>query len=95
MFKIGISGDLLNSENKPCFGDAPLELLKVRKDIVKPTTGIGLSTASKDITEWGRSIAKHLSEYVLDIIEISVTATLKIIKAFTELIVLRALLVVA
>ena len=33
MFKVGISGDLLNSENKPCFGDAPLELLKVRKDI--------------------------------------------------------------
>ena len=33
MFKVGISGDLLNSENKPCFGDAPLELLKKRKDI--------------------------------------------------------------
>ncbi|MDC0457813.1 hypothetical protein OAM56_07810 [Alphaproteobacteria bacterium] len=33
MFKVGISGDLLNSENKPCFGDAPLDLLKARKDI--------------------------------------------------------------
>ena len=33
MFKVGISGDLLNSENKPCFGDSPLELLKARKDI--------------------------------------------------------------
>ena len=33
MFKVGISGDLLNNENKPCFGDAPLELLKAREDI--------------------------------------------------------------
>jgi phosphoglycerate dehydrogenase-like enzyme len=33
MFKVGISGDLLNYENKPCFGEAPLELLKARKDI--------------------------------------------------------------
>ena len=33
MFKVGISGDLLNSENKPCFGDAPLDLLKAREDI--------------------------------------------------------------
>ena len=33
MFKVGISGDLLNSENEPCFGNGPLELLKNRKDI--------------------------------------------------------------
>ena len=33
MFKVGISGDLLNSENEPCFGNDPLELLKNRKDI--------------------------------------------------------------
>jgi len=33
MFKVGISGDLLNNENEPCFGNAPLELLKKRKDI--------------------------------------------------------------
>ena len=33
MFKVGISGDLLNNENEPCFGNAPLELLKSRKDI--------------------------------------------------------------
>ena len=33
MFKVGISGDLLNSQKKPCFGDAPLELLKAREDI--------------------------------------------------------------
>ena len=28
MFKVGTSGDLLNDENEPCFGDAPLEILK-------------------------------------------------------------------
>ena len=33
MFKVGISGDLLNSNNKPCFGMAPLNLLKDRKNI--------------------------------------------------------------
>ena len=33
MFKVGISGDLLNNKNEPCFGRAPLELLKNRKDI--------------------------------------------------------------
>ena len=33
MFKVGISGDLLNNENEPCFGNAPLEPLKNRKDI--------------------------------------------------------------
>ncbi|MDC1375639.1 hypothetical protein N8311_00920 [bacterium] len=33
MFKVGISGDLLNSANKPCFGNAPLELFKARKDV--------------------------------------------------------------
>ena len=33
MFKIGISGDLLNNENEPCFGNDPLETLKNRKDI--------------------------------------------------------------
>ena len=33
MFKVGISGDLLNSNNEPCFGDGPLNLLKDRDDI--------------------------------------------------------------
>jgi len=28
MFKVGISGDLLNADNEPCFGEAPLEILK-------------------------------------------------------------------
>ena len=33
MFKVGISGDLLNSNNEPCFGIEPLNLLKNRDDI--------------------------------------------------------------
>ena len=33
MFKVGISGDLLNSNNEPCFGTEPLNLLKNRDDI--------------------------------------------------------------
>ncbi len=33
MFHVGISGDLLNDNNEPCFGDFPLQLLKNRKDI--------------------------------------------------------------
>ncbi len=33
MFKVGISGDLLNSSNEPCFGKGPLKLLKDREDI--------------------------------------------------------------
>jgi D-3-phosphoglycerate dehydrogenase len=44
MFKVGISGDLLNDENEPCFGNAPLEILKNRKDIE-------ISWMDKTITE--------------------------------------------
>ena len=33
MFKVGISGDLLNSSDEPCFGMEPLNLLKNREDI--------------------------------------------------------------
>ena len=44
MFKVGISGDLLNNENEPCFGNIPLELLKNRKNIE-------ISWMDKTITE--------------------------------------------
>ena len=33
MFKVGISGDLLNGNDEPCFGMEPLNLLKNRNDI--------------------------------------------------------------
>ena len=33
MFKVGISGDLLNSNDRPCFGMEPLNLLQDREDI--------------------------------------------------------------
>ena len=32
-FKIGISGDLINSEGKPCFGEKSLDILYNREDI--------------------------------------------------------------
>ena len=44
MFHVGISGDLLNDNNEPCFGDFPLQLLKNRKDIE-------ISWLDKTITE--------------------------------------------
>ncbi len=44
MFKVGISGDLLNNKNEPCFGNGPLELLKNRNDIE-------ISWMDKTITE--------------------------------------------
>ena len=32
-FKVGISGDLINSEGNPCFGEKSLEKFYNRKDI--------------------------------------------------------------
>ena len=60
MFKVGISGDLLNSENKPCFGDAPLELLKVRKDIE-------FFWMDKSITEVSSKMASQFDAILLNL----------------------------
>ena len=60
MFKVGISGDLLNSENKPCFGDAPLELLKVRKDIE-------ISWMDKSIKEISSKMASQFDAILLNL----------------------------
>ena len=60
MFKIGISGDLLNSKNKPCFGDAPLELLKVRKDIE-------ISWMDKSIKEISSKMASQFDAILLNL----------------------------
>ena len=50
MFKVGISGDLLNNENEPCFGNAPLELLKNRKDIEISWMDKTISEITPDMT---------------------------------------------
>lgn len=60
MFKVGISGDLLNSENKPCFGDAPLELLKARKDIE-------IFWMDKSITEISSKMTSQLDAILLNL----------------------------
>ena len=60
MFKVGISGDLLNSENKPCFGDAPLELLKARKDIE-------IFWMDKSITEISSKMASQFDAILLNL----------------------------
>ena len=60
MFKVGISGDLLNNDNKPCFGDAPLERLKVRKDIE-------FFWMDKSITEISSEMASQFDAILLNL----------------------------
>ncbi len=50
MFKVGISGDLLNNENEPCFGNDPLEPLKNRKDIEISWMDKAITEITADIT---------------------------------------------
>ena len=50
MFKVGISGDLLNNDNEPCFGYAPLELLKNRKDIEVSWMDKAITEITADMT---------------------------------------------
>ena len=50
MFELGISGDLLNSDNKPCFGEAPLETLKRRPDIKFSWMDKSISELTPEIT---------------------------------------------
>ena len=60
MFKVGISGDLLNNQNKPCFGDAPLDLLKARKDIE-------IIWMDKSITELSSEISSTFDAILLNL----------------------------
>ena len=60
MFKVGISGDLLNSANKPCFGDAPLELLKSRENIE-------IFWMDKSITEITSEMASQFDAILLNL----------------------------
>ena len=50
MFKVGISGDLLNNEDKPCFGNGPLEILNNRKDIAVYWMDKTITEITTDIT---------------------------------------------
>ena len=60
MFKVGISGDLLNSSNKPCFGMEPLNLLKDREDIE-------ISWMDKSITELDSEMTSKFDAILLNL----------------------------
>ena len=60
MFKVGISGDLLNSNNEPCFGDGPLNLLKDRDDIK-------ITWMDKTITELNSEMTSNFDAILLNL----------------------------
>ena len=60
MFKVGISGDLLNSNNEPCFGMGPLNLLKERDDIE-------ISWMDKSITELDTEMTSKFDAILLNL----------------------------
>ena len=58
--KVGISGDLLNESNKPCFGDNALEILKDRTDI-------DISWMDKSIKEITPEMASEFDAILLNL----------------------------
>ena len=60
MFKVGISGDLLNSSDEPCFGMEPLNLLKNREDIE-------ICWLDKSITELDTEITSKFNAILLNL----------------------------
>ena len=60
MFKVGISGDLLNSNNQPCFGKAPLDFFKKRDDIE-------ISWMDKDIKEISPEMSSKFDAILLNL----------------------------
>ena len=59
-FKVGISGDLLNESNAPCFGDNALEILKDRTDI-------DISWMDKSIKEITPEMASEFDAILLNL----------------------------
>ena len=60
MFKVGISGDLLNKNNEPCFGIGPLNLLKNRNDVE-------ISWMDKSITELDSTMTSKYDAILLNL----------------------------
>ena len=60
MFRVGISGDLLNSRDEPCFGMRPLNFLKDRKDIE-------ISWMDKSITELDTEMTSKFDGILLNL----------------------------
>ena len=59
-FKVGISGDLLNESNKPCFGDSALKILTDRTDI-------DISWMDKSIKEITPEMASEFDAILLNL----------------------------
>ncbi len=60
MFKVGISGDLLNNKNEPCFGRGPLELLKNRNNIEISWMDKTITEITSDMTSFFDAILLNL-----------------------------------
>ena len=60
MFRVGISGDLLNNRNEPCFGMGPLNILKDREDIE-------ISWMDKSITELDTEMTSKFDAILLNL----------------------------
>ena len=73
MFKVGISGDLLNSTNEPCFGIEPLNLLKDREDIE-------ISWMDKSIIELDSEITSNFDAIIGFLVSISKPQSLLFLK---------------
>ena len=81
MFKVGISGDLLDSNNEPCFGDIPLNLLKDRDDIKITWMDKTISKLNSEITSNFDAILLNLPKANADCVSDS-NCRLKIISRF-------------
>ena len=81
MFKVGISGDLLNSDNEPCFGKGPLNLLKNRDDIEITWMDKTISELTSEMTSNFDAILLNLPKANADCVSNS-NCKLKIISRF-------------
>ena len=81
MFKVGISGDLLNDKNQPCFGNAPLQLLKNRKDIEIFWMDKAITEITSDMTSLYDALLLNLPKANADCVSKS-DCRLKIISRF-------------
>ncbi len=81
MFKVGISGDLLNSNGEPCFGMEPLNLLKNRENIEISWMDKSIGELDSEMTSKFDAILLNLPKAKADCVSNS-DCKLKIISRF-------------
>ena len=81
MFEVGVSGDLLDRNNKPCFGNGPLNLLKDRDDIKITWMDKTISELSSEMTSNFDAILLNLPKANADCVS-QPNCRLKIISRF-------------